>query len=591
MTMKVRALLLLGGVFLLVTAEKPTEGFFRKDHLSQPTNQVRVMTNVMIPMTDGTRLAADIYMPAKAGRYPALVHRTPYGKAGVRADGEYFAARGYALVAQDVRGRFVSEGDYYMLRDEAWGKNKDGYDTIEWIAAQPWCNGNVGSYGTSYSGMNSYLTAPTRPPHLKAMFPTVAFADFYHEQKYPGGALRLYALNWMIAQDILARHFRSNKDWTEWLKMQDGSAAGFYRSLLSQEFLDTIDHPDDGDYWQPWNVSKQWSQIDVPIYHHGGWYDRFTEGATANYAGITKSGFSEKARKSQKLIIGPWPHSSAGPRQIGEVDFGAEAEVDMNAVRVRWFDYWLKNIPNGIMEEPPISIFVMGGNYWRHEKEWPIARTQYVPYYLHGGAGKPAFSLNDGTLSTEQPKDEKSDEYVADPRNPVPTTGGEGNEGGLPAPQDQRPAEAQSLTYTTEPLKQDVEVTGQVKVVLYASSSAADTDFVATLTDVFPDGRSQYIRNDLLRARYRNGSYKPALLKPGEVYTFTFLMKPTSNLFKAGHRIRVSVAGSSFPKWLPNPNSGKQFGEDTELVKAKNVLYHDAAHASHVVLPIIPAVD
>ena len=564
------------------------EGFFPKAKLSRPIHQVRVVTNIMIPMRDGTQLAADIYMPSGKGPFPALVERTPYGKSGGEEDGRYFARRGFAVVVQDVRGRFASEGDYYFLRDEAWGERQDGYDTVEWIAVQPWSSGSVGSYGTSYGGMNSYLTAVTRPPHLKAVFSSMAFRDLYREQKYPNGAMRGFALNWMVNYGTILRPLTTSADFQAWLKSQTGSATSFYRSLLSQEALDTFDHPSDGPFWHQWAIYKKWSEIDVPIYHHNGWYDRFTEGATGNFAGIVKSGKSEKTRNSQKLIIGPWPHGSSGPREVGDIDFGPEAEVEVNAVRLRWFEYWLKEIDNGIMEEPPVSIFVMGENKWRHENSWPIARTRHVPYYFRSGSHPPQFSLNDGVLSSQQPGGaEKPDEYVSDPLNPLPTVGGEANPDGPSGPQDQRPVEARSLTFTSEPLLEDLEVTGQVQVVLYASSSAVDTDFVAMLSDVHPDGYSLYLRQQVLRARYRESLDKPVLMEPDEIYKFTFQLLPTSNVFKAGHRIRVSISSSSFPKWIPNTNSGKQLGEDTKLVQATNVIYHDSAHPSHVVLPLI----
>lgn len=567
------------------------EGFFPKAKLSQPVHQIKVTRDVMIPMRDGVRLAADIYIPTAKGKFPALVLRTPYNKTGDRADAEYFASRGYAVVLQDTRGRYASEGDFYFVLDDGWGEHKDGYDTVEWIADQPWCNGNVGSFGLSYTAMDQYMMAPTRPPHLKAMFAGMAFSDYYKHMRYPNGALRGTALSWMVERSESARHITTMEDWQAWLRLQNGSAVSFYRSFLAQDMLDWLDHPTRDAYWDQAAVYKRWQEIDVPIYHHDGWYDRFTEAITQNFNGVLKNGMSEKTRKSQKLIIGPWPHTAQGPRVIGDIDFGPAAEVDLNAVRLRWFDYWLKGIDNGIMNESPISIFVMGRNTWRYENEWPLARTQNTPYYFHGGSGNPSFSLNDGVLSSAKADDKKPDQFVADPLNPLPTIGGDDFGSGQTGqgPKDQRPVEAKSLTYTTEPLTQDIEVTGPVTVVLYASSSAVDTDFVAMICDVHPDGYSQILRNNALRASYRESLEKRVPLKPGEMYQLTFQLNPISNVFKAGHRIRVSISGSSFPKYVPNTNSWKQFGDDTEILKATNVVYHDAAHPSHVVLPIIPA--
>ena len=486
------------------------EGFFPKSGLSQSVYGVRVTQNVMIPMRDGTRLAADIYLPIGERPFPVLLQRTPYNKSGGRRDGEYFAARGYAVVFQDTRGRYASEGDFRFLLDDGWGQHQDGYDTVEWIASQSWCNGNVGTFGLSYSAMNQYAMAPTRPPSLKAMFAGMAFSDYYRHLRYPNGALRGTAISWMVYQSEAMKPLNTLDDWMAWLRLQTGSAASFYRSFLAPDLLNWMDNPVYGTYWKQLAIEQKWSEIDVPIYHHGGWSDRFTEAITAHFGGVTRHGMSEKTRRSQKLIVGPWPHTALGPRVVGDIDFGAEAEVDLNAVRLRWFDYWLKGIDNGIMDEPPIKLFVMGKNAWRYEREWPLKRTQHTAYYFHTGGGNPTYSLNDGRLSPELPRDEQPDQFISDPLNPLPTVGGDDFGAGQysQGPKDQRPVEAKSLTYTTEVLSENVEVTGSVEVILYASSSAVDTDFVAVISDVHPDGYSQILRSNILRASYRESLEK-----------------------------------------------------------------------------------
>jgi len=334
-------------------------------------------------------------------------------------------------------------------------------------------------------------------------------------------------------------------------------------------------------------LEKKHKKVNVPAYNLTGWFDDGygQPGAILNFIGMRNNGKTKAAREGQKLIIGPWTHCNFTSK-AGDIDFGAEAKIDLNELVIRWFDYWLKGIDNGIVDEPPIKIFVMGDNKWRYEREWPLARTEFTPFYLHG-QGK-ANSLNgDGSLNRQKPTAENPDHYIYDPANPVTDyIGGSG-------PRDQRSIEVRNdiLVYTSEPLASDLEVTGPIKAEIWASSSAKDTDFIVKVTDVYPDSYSQNITpplSGILRARYRESESTPQLLSPGKIYKFTIGLMYTSHVFKAGHRIRVSVTSSYFPHIDRNPNTGHPFGEDAELISATQTIYHDDKHPSRIILPIIP---
>ncbi|HIC88342.1 MAG TPA: CocE/NonD family hydrolase [Anaerolineae bacterium] len=570
-----------------------------------------VERDVEVNMRDGVILRADVYRPDSEKPCPVLLQRTPYGKGF--ADHPAFALmaaeRGYAVVIQDTRGRWASDGDGYPFIHE---KN-DGYDTVEWIAHQPWCNGKVGMYGSSYVGYTQWAAAVTQPPALKTIIPTVTFCD-PHAIIYVGGALALgVTVSWnlmstafMNIQKLQASQEEKDRLMAQLIEAADGMARGetfshlplvdmpligregivpFFRDLLSPSSSSS-------DLWMRIRCAHE--QVRVPALHIGGWYDIFIANTLHDFVGIRENGGSEEARAHQKLIIGPWLH---GPLEgvVGEVDFGVRASsllVLPEEVQLRWFDYWLKGEENGIMDEPPMRIFVMGDNQWRTEYEWPLARTQYVPYYLHSSGA--ANSLHgDGMLSPEKPSDEPVDTYVYDPRNPVPTHGG-----GLccwraalaPGAFDQRDIEARPdvLVYTTPPLADDVEITGPIKVHLWAATSAPDTDFTAKLVDVSPDGYARNVQDGIIRARYRESFDEARLVTPGEVYEYVIDLAATSNVFKAGHRIRIEISSSNFPRFDRSLNTGHPVGQDTELRMATQTILHDASHPSHIVLPIIP---
>ena len=579
-----------------------------KTLVSEAIYDFKVEKDVMVPMRDGTRLAADVYLPKAEGTFPVLIERTPYNKEEcpeIQVDSpRYYSTRGYGVVIQDVRGRFASEGNFIPFHDDGWGTNRDGYDTVEWAASQRWSNGKIGMIGGSYSGATQYRLAPTRPPHLVSMFARESSSDYHAEWVYRGGAFELgFSLPWslqsitlknlphLVSPDLLERKKgileQATAEMESWYRHRPLGQLPLLEGL-SDWYNDWLAHPDDGPYWWRWNIALKHNEIDVPIYHLGGWYDIFLRGTLENFIGISQKGMAEKARSSQRLIIGPWVHGPLNTgSKAGEMDFGPEAAVDLNALRLRWFDHWLKGMENGLPEEPPVKVFVMGRNKWREEDSWPLKGTRYTKYHLRSGKSGSVRSLNDGLLDLAPPSDaENPDSYLYDPANPTPTMGG--CTLSIPSgPFDQRKIDEMSLTYTTAPLTEDLEVVGAVKCVLYALSSAPDTDWVVRLTDVYPDGRSMLLADGILRARYRDSREHPSLIMPNRIYRYEIDLWATANLFKAGHRIRVAVASSSFPRWDPNLNTGGDLGREVKGQVALNTIFHDVERASYMILPVV----
>jgi putative CocE/NonD family hydrolase len=581
--------------------------------------RIIVERDVEAKMRDGVILRADVYRPDTEGPLPVLLQRTPYGKGFSNPAFALMAAeRGYAVIIQDTRGRWASDGDGYPLIHE----KVDGYDSVEWAASRPWASGKVGMYGGSYVGYTQWAAAVTQPPALKAIVPTVTICD-PRDIFYAGGAFALgVAASWTLlsgAYMVLYKQQGSESEsefggpeseerqalTDQLIELADGmSVSKTFRRLPLQEmpligregitsfFYDLLTHPLGDAYWQRMLCTHD--RIQVPALHIGGWYDIFTRSTLADFSGIQQAGGTEHARGHQRLLMGPWLH---GPMEglVGEVDFGVRASalfVMPEMLQLRWFDYWLKGEENGILDEPPIRLFVMGENRWRTEQEWPLARAQYRPYYLHSG-GAANTLRGDGTLSPEVPSDEPVDTYVYDPRNPVPTRGG-----GLccwqaalpPGAYDQREVEARPdvLVYSTDPLEDDLEVTGPLEVHLWAATSAPDTDFTAKLVDVYPCGYARNVQDGIVRARYRASQEEARPVEPGVVYEYAIDLWSTSNVFLAGHRIRVEISSSSFPRYDRNPNTGQPVGEDAELRVATQTVLHDAGHPSHIVLPVIP---
>lgn len=541
--------------------------------------------NVMVPMRDGVRLSTDIYRPAKPGRYPVILSRGAYGNGSGGFEGaKVWVDRGYAVVNQDVRGRYDSEGHYYPYVAEL----NDGYDTQQWAGSQPWSSGKVGMIGSSYGAAVQWLPAHLRSPALVAIVPKVTPFNYYKDVMYSGGAFLLASrIDWAFY--MAGRTGQTGFDWErmrEHLPLKTMDASFGYDLPY---FRDWLAHPSDDSYWQTFNVEARVEDIDVPALNIGGWYDAFLRGTLASYTEMSKRGYSEKARRGQKLVIGPWNHFIDRDWKPA-LDFGADAKGDVEEMQVRWFDHWLKGEDTGFMREPPVRLFVMGENVWRSEQEWPLKRTQYTNFYLHSD-GRANTAQGDGRLDTTPPGSERADTFVYDPADPVPTHGGNL----LPVPLGAGPAEQSEisqrrdvLVFATAPLDRDTEVTGPIKMTLYAASSAPDTDFTAKLVDVHPDGKAYNLADGIIRARYRESLKQPKLIQPGKVYEYTIDLWATSNLFKRGHRIRVDISSSNFPRFDRNPNTGHTFGEDAELMKATQTIQHARDYPSHIVLPIIP---
>ena len=555
---------------------------------------VKFEGNVAVVMRDGVTLRADVYRPDAPGKFPVLLERTPYNKYSNIDAGLTGAARGYVVVLEDVRGRDGSEGEWYPFKYEP----NDGYDSVEWCARQPYSDGHVGMIGGSYVGATQMLAAIAAPPHLVAIFPNITASNYHAHWAYQGGAfMQLLSQAWSsaLAINVLSKRTGGSAQASHWDYMKPpanypvidpGTAKG-----VADYYFDWIAHPTYDAYWKQWSIEEHYAQITVPALTMAAWYDLFQDGSIRNYMGLRRHAATPAARAGQRLVIIPGGHSGWG-RTIGDVDFGADAAVDIDSYTYRWFDHLLKGVDNGIDREKPVKIFVMGRNVWRDEDDWPLARARQARFYLHSAVGANSLS-GDGRLSTEAPAAERPDQYVYDPEHPVPTHGGSvlGDPANYPpGPLDQRTVEGRRdvLVYTTEPFKADTEVTGPVSLDLYVSSSAPDTDFTGKLVDVAPDGRAINLTDGILRARYRNSMEKAELMKPGETYHLTVDLWSTSNVFLAGHRLRVEVASSNFPRFDRNPNTGASPEAAGPSVPATNAIYHDAAHPSALVVPIIP---
>ncbi len=525
--------------------------------------QVKVENGVRAEMRDGVSLVADIYRPEAPGTFPVLLQRTPYNRKGGAGEGRRMAAKGYIVIYQDTRGRYDSGGTFYPFRHET----DDGYDTVEWAASLPGSNGKVGMFGGSYVGATQMLASIGTPQHLVAIFPYVTASEYYDSWTYQSGAfMQWFASSWTtgLAQDTLRRRvgaLANPKDWSWALPVDD------YRLLdlpdpdsLAPYYDDWVEHETDDDYWKPWKISDHYSEMKVKGLHAGGWHDIFLKGSIANFRGSEKSAPTADLRASQRLLIGPWAHAGTSPEgKIGDVTFGASALVDFTQVMLDWSDWTLKGIENNFSKDPPVRLFIMGENVWRNEEEFPLKRQMLTHYYLHSNRGANG-SDGDGTLSTEKPGQEDPDRFEYDPARPVPTIGGRLCCGNAipPGPFDQSPNESRDdvLVFSTPPLDSDLEVTGYIRLELYASTDAVDTDFTAILVDVDPSGYSRFLTDGISRARYRISTEKAELLTPGKVYKYEIDLWATSNVFKAGHRVRVDVSSSNFPRFNRNLNTG-----------------------------------
>ena len=560
---------------------------------------LHIVPNLEVPMRDGTVLRADLYRPEGDGPLPVVLARTPYNKqlADPARPWLRFAGAGYAVVVQDCRGCFASEGRFVPFADEM----DDGYDTVEWVAAQPWSTGKVGMFGTSYLGATQWLAAAVGPPHLTTIVPAMTASDYHDGWIYQSGALMLFfAVGWTLP---FALREVGRSDWPaerkqevsarimELIERRDETLSAGPRRIvavlaengLAPFYDEWLDHPDFDEYWARWSVEAHHDRITIPVLAMSGWYDMFLGGTIRNFAGMRRNGGSEVARRHQRLVLGPWPHGKPlfGGNPEPEIDFGpyaTGAAADVDGLALRWFDHWLKGVENGVEAEPPVRIFTTGLNRWRDAMSWPIQGAASVDWFLHGA----------GALSTESPGAEPYDAFLYDPRDPVPTVGGGAfmNDGA----RDQRRVEERPdvLVYTSAALDADLDVTGPVKVTLWAATSATDTDFTAKLVDVRPDGVAVNLADNIIRARYRNGRDHEELVAPGEVHEYTIDLYGISHVFLAGHRIRLDVSSSNWPRFDANPNTGAPFARSPASAPVVQRIFHDATHPSRVTLPVLP---
>lgn len=594
--------------------------------------------NAMIPMRDGVRLAANIYRPAINGapmekKFPVILLRAPYNKKSERfvEPGKHFVRHGYVVVIQDCRGRYKSEGVFTKYVNEP----EDGYDTVEWLAKLPYTNGKIGMWGVSYGAHVQACAVMLNPPHLKTI--VVTMGGMYNGWDHGirnHGAFALKQLTWAFRQlaeetdnpvvkDMLK--IENVIDWFQVLPLRRGLNPLSIAPNFEEYMFEMMTHGDYDDYWK--QMGLNWAEYyeqtsDIPMVHISGWYDGYCGTAIHNYLGLSRI-----KRSPIRLLMGPWIHGGITQTHGGDVDFGPDAAIPdfYTAWHVRWFDHFLKGKDNGVEAEPAIKLFIMGmgdghkdengrlfhGGCWRTEEDWPLPGTEFTKYYLHG----------DRTLSPNKPgPNETPTSYRYDPRHPVPTIGGsmaaseplyvggafnqrerefkgnpeKGFYGSRP-PYLPLKARHDVVVFQTEPLNEDVEVTGPITVKLYASSNAPDTDFTAKLIDVyppskdFPSGFEMNLTDGILRARYRNSPERQELMEPGKIYLFTIEPFGTANVFKKGHRIRIDISSSNFPRFDVNPNTGEPLGMNRRVVEADNTIYHDLSHPSHVILPIIPA--
>lgn len=594
--------------------------------------EVIVEQDVQIPLRDGVNLAADIYRPARdgkpiEGRLPTLLTRTPYNKKGMAREGEYYAARGYVVVANDVRGRYASEGVWGGLADDP----DDGFDVVEWIAEQPWSTGKVGTFGTSYHGGTQHAMAEASPPHLTTMIPIDAMSNAGIGGIRHGGAFELRFMNWILQigapnshqalaspalRELLVENGRRVREHVDNLPIRSGTSPLRVVPEYEAWLVEALSSGPEGEFWRVKGMSvvdHLDDYKDIPVLHLTGWYDSWTRSVVMNYEALSQS-----KKSPQRLIIGPWIHNAQRSHVAGEVEFTKDAGIDLQALRLRWYDRWLRDQANGVDDDPPVWIYVMGtgddrrssagrlqhGGFWRSENEWPPARAVSTSLYL----GK------EGTLTPEPPSGDSAESvtYTFDPSNPVPTVGGNVSSsqglilaGGFDqrTREDSHPAGVQLplsqrrdvVVYRTPPLEEDLEVVGTVQVELWVSSSAPETDFTAKLIDEIPPnedyplGFDLNIGDSIIRTSYREGDDQPAEpLKPDEVVRVVIPLYPTANVFKRGHRIRVDVSSSNYPRFDVNPNTGEPLNDYRRMVPADNTIHHGEDYASRVILPVIP---
>jgi putative CocE/NonD family hydrolase len=583
--------------------------------LSRPEYEVHLDSNVDVPMRDGVSLKTDIYRPDAEGRFPVILVRTPYKKEMNELQAKFYARRGYVYAVQDCRGRFSSPGTWNPFFNDP----EDGYDTIEWLAAQPWSTGKVGMIGASYLGWVQWWAARERPPHLAAMIPNVSPPDPYYNIPYEYGAFFLLGAIWWadvveaeVTADLSGRAFADlmEKEYTKILRHLP--VIDLDEIVLGEKnkyWREWIAHPDNDEYWAKISFLDHLEDLDVPVYHQSGWWDGDGIGSKLNYATMAGHG-----HKNQKLVLGPWGHTDTAVRRGPyNTDYGPNAIVSLSTSYLRWMDRWLKGLENGIDQEPLVSLFVMHTDKWLRGNTYPLEGTGPTRFYLSSG-GSANTSGGDGVLSAELPGPGSAefDAYVYDPGDPTPDIAmfDEGDEDCEPKKEEEDACEAESvekaiadrlayhakvsaerqdmLVYETEAFAEDLTFAGPVSGVLYASSSARDTDWFMRLSVVDADGAVRSLTRGVIRARYRNSFSEPELLEPGTVYEYNIDMWQTGVTVPAGAKLRVEVSSASFPMFSRNLNTGGHNETETEFVSADQKVYHTEEYPSHVLLPVIP---
>jgi uncharacterized protein len=544
-------------------------------------------TTELVSMRDGIRLATDVYRPPIAEAAPVILVRTPYNKDRASDTARRFAGAGYVTVIQDCRGAHASEGSLIPYNNEG----QDGYDTLEWIVDQPWCNGRVGTWGSSYVGAVQWQTAVENPPGLTAMIPRATWSNFYRNL-YLGGAARMLIIRWAAGNSDRPDGVMPPDDWE-----------AVYRHLP----LATVDekigwsipwlqgifaHPEPDGYWTRLNLTDRISDLQLPIQHVVGYYDFFSRESVGNFVRMREQASHAKTREQQQLILGPWDHGTIGKRQVGEVDFGPEAELDLMENHIRWFDRFLKQDPGAENQSfVPVRYFVMGDNAWREAQTWPPRDATPTPFYLRS-SGRANTRFGGGRLiRSTAVTTQGMDSFIADPDDPAPAcpvTEERSLVQATWAPVDQRPIEERQdvLVYKTEPLDESLTFAGNVEAKLFVSADTPDADWVVKLVDVHPDGFAQNLVMGILRGRYRNSELHPEPLVPGEVYEVTVDLGPVAATLGAGHRLQVDICGAYFPLFERNTNTGKgPFSADTRT--ATQHVHYSPVMPSRILLPLL----
>jgi putative CocE/NonD family hydrolase len=552
-----------------------------------PLDDLLMEFDLPVRARDGAKLSTDVYRPRGPEKQPVILIRTPYNNNSddsVRF-GKTFASWGYAVVIQDVRGRNDSEGEFEPFTNEG----PDGLDTVKWLREQDWFSGRIGMTGGSYLAQVQWDLAMRQPAELKAMVSMVSPSDMFINCWYRNGTLTWGdLLRWMTQTDA---HVGQNLLAYNMPKLRMHAPLKSIDKELGRDIWwwnKMIEHQTNDSFWKARSVHDSYHKIDVPVLNITGWYDDCADGSFQHYLRMKSSGRTPAARKNQGLIVGPWPHGINVTSRYGGIDFGQGALIDLYDVQRRWMDYWLKDIENGVMKEKPVTVFVMGQNKWREEATWPLKRAKPTRVFLRS-QGRANGLQGDGRLSLRPPsakKESGGDHFDYDPEDPNPSPVN------VNEPDDRRSAERRddALNYDSPTLTKTVEVTGQVMLELFVSSSARDTDFVGRLVDVYPNGYAHPVADGIITCRFRESLERPSLMKPGEVYKLALDLWWTSNSFQKGHKIRVEVTSSDFPRYARNMNTGRPYGEDKRGVVAHQTVLHDAKHPSCVVLPFVGTV-